>query len=133
MRLALFLLPACLGAADLTGIWMGQMPGRKDQLVEVSIQLKQSGSTLSGKQYGDYKSGKVVEGSVDGDAVVFIVAIPEQQGNQINEARVRYEGKIEGGELQLTRQRIASVDAVTGTKMDFKETPKVTLRLKKLF
>lgn len=133
MRLQiLFLLSAAVSAADLTGIWVGYIPGRREQMTEVSIQLKQSGATLTGKQYGDFKSGKVVEGAVTGEEASFVVVIPEQVGNQINEVRLRYTGKRIGEELELTRQRESAIDAVTGTKANFKETPKVTFRLKKL-
>lgn len=132
MRLALFLVSSALYAADVSGIWIGEIPGRRGMKIEVSFRLKQAGTTLTGKQYGDFKSGRIVEGTVNGDQVEFLVGIPEQQGNQINEARLRYTGKLVGEELELTRSREAAVDAFTGVRMNFKETPKVTFRLQKL-
>ena len=62
-----------IAAADLTGIWTGQMPVRKDDKLDVAFQFKQTGNAMTGKIYGDYKSTPIVEGKVSGDSVTFFV------------------------------------------------------------
>ena len=62
-----------VSAADLTGIWVGQMPTRNGESVDIAFQLVQSGTKLSGKLYGDYRSSPIVEGIVAGELVTFVV------------------------------------------------------------
>jgi len=99
------------GAADLSGIWMGQMEVRNGQKVDVAFQLKQEGTRLRGKQYGDYESSPIVDGIVAGKLVTFVVETQEQAGNQINESRIRYTGSLAGDELELIRERESSRNA----------------------
>jgi hypothetical protein len=98
--------------ADVTGIWLGQFtprPGADPQ--DVSIQLIQTGSKISGKLYGEYKSDPIVEGTIAGELVTFVVLATEQAGNQINETRLRFTGRIQNGELELYRERESSSNA----------------------
>lgn len=134
MKLALALLLAgSLGAADLTGTWIGQIPGRNNTFVDVAFQLEQSGSKLSGKQYGDYKSSPILKGIVAGDLVTFTIATVEQAGNEINESVVRFTGKLIDGELELARERESSTRAGSGGGVQTRPgTSRVTFRLKKL-
>lgn len=128
------LLTSAAGAADLTGIWIGQIPIRRNgEMTEISFQLKQQGSTITGKMYGDLKSWKVAEGSVTGDRVDFVVMAGEQQGNQINETRLRFTGCWNGDTLELTRERVSSMDAINGAAVFFRDNPKVPFRVKRLF
>lgn len=100
-------------AADLTGIWMGQVPGRGGAS-DISFQLEQDGETLAGKLYEDYGSSPIVEGSVEGEKVAFVVVAREQAGNQINLVSYRYSGSLIEGQLELTQERVSAVDAVSG-------------------
>lgn len=99
------------GAADLSGIWMGQMEVRSGQKVDVAFQLKQEGTRLRGKLYGDYESSPIVDGIVAGNLVTFVVEAQEQAGNQINETRLRFTGRLDGDELDLVRERESSRNA----------------------
>jgi hypothetical protein len=119
-------------AADLTGIWHGEIAREKRDPLEVAFQFQQSGTQLSGKQYGDFKSMRIVEGSVTGPAVRFVVIAEEQSGNQINETRWRYAGEWQDGELELTREREQSRAAGTGGEAGGKPAPPQKLRLKRL-
>ena len=74
-------------AADLSGIWMGQIPTRNGEMQDVEFKLVQTGDTLEGKLYGDYRSSPIREGKVTGDQVSFVVISQEQAGNQINDTR----------------------------------------------
>jgi len=98
-------------AADLSGIWMGQMEVRNGQKVDVAFQLKQQGTQLRGKLYGDYESSPIVSGIVAGKLVTFVVEAQEQAGNQINQTRLRFTGSLDGDELELVREREGSRNA----------------------
>lgn len=109
------LLAAVLLATDVSGIWTGQIPtGRAGTLVDIAFQLRQEGDQIRGKLYGDYRSGEIVEGKVEGGEIWFVVLSPEQSGNEINQARLRFAGCIDHETLNLTRTREASSRAVSG-------------------
>jgi hypothetical protein len=133
---ALLLAPG-LAAADLTGIWMGQVPGRRGSTTDISFQFIQDGATLAGKLYEDFGSAPFVEGSIEGEQFFFVLVAREQAGNQVNLVTYRYEGKIIDGDLELTRERTKAVDAVSGAEYpinerrrsdDDREPPKIRLK-----
>ncbi len=122
--LGALLLAQGLAAADLSGIWMGQVPGhRGGASTDISFQFIQDGATLAGKLYKDFGSTLLVEGSIEGDQVAFLVVAREQAGNQINLVTYRYEGKVIDGDLELTRERTKAVDAVSGAEYVLNERP----------
>ena len=72
MRLgALFLCAASAFGADMSGMWIGQIPAR-NQMLDIAFQFTQTGETLSGKLYGDYESTASTEGRISGDNVSFV-------------------------------------------------------------
>ena len=129
-------LGAPLAAADLTGIWIGQVPTRRNtDKTDIAFQLEQNGTKITGKLYGDYRSSPIVSGTVSGDLITFVVVTEEQAGNEINQNRLRYTGRLVNGELELTRDREASVrvgSAKAVTQVQMKDNVGVTFRLKKL-
>jgi hypothetical protein len=127
-----FLLCASLAAADFTGTWVGQIPGRNDTFVDVAFKFVQNGTKLSGKVYGDYRSTPISEAIVAGDLITFVVVTQEQAGNQINETRVRFTGKMIDGEIELTREREAATNAGNSGSVYLRNNTKQTFRLKRL-
>ena len=134
IRLALLLsLAAPLVAADLTGIWVGRIPGRNGELQDIAFQFRQTGSKIEGKLYGDYQSSPIVQGTVAGPLVTFVVSGAEQAGNQINETRTRFTGKFENGEIELLRERESSHNAGnSGAVEQRRNTPRQSFILKRL-
>ena len=137
VTLGALLLAQTLSAADLSGIWMGQVPGRRGGGgTDISFQLLQDGARLAGKLYEDIGSSPFLEGGVEGDQIHFVVVAREQAGNQVNLVTYRYEGKVIDGELELTRERTKAVDAVSGAEFpvnerrndDNREPPKIRLK-----
>jgi hypothetical protein len=143
----LFILCAwILPAADLTGIWVGQIPGRNGELQDIAFKFTQNGTTLGGKLYGDYQSTPISEGKISGDQVTFVVIAPEQAGNQINQAKLRFSGSIQqpqasargnsepaaAAELELTREREGATNAGDGGIVQFRGNAKQIFRLKRL-
>lgn len=134
-RLAFALLCALpVAAGDLTGMWIGQVPTRRNtDKLDIAFQFEQQGTKLTGKLYGDYRSSPIVSGTVSGDLVTFVVVTEEQAGNEINQNRVRFTGRLVNGELELTRDREASVRAGSAKAVtQMRDTVGVTFRLKKL-
>ena len=108
------------------------MPGRNGELKDIAFQFTQKGAVLGGKMYGDYQSTPIAEGTVSGDLVTFTVNTQEQTGNQINETRIRFTGRIKGGEMELFRERETSTNAGNGGAVQIKGNPRQACRLKRL-
>jgi len=96
----------CLSAADISGIWMGNLTGgRRNTVQDFAFQFVQKGATLTGKLYLDYGSTPILKGTIDGDKISFQVVAREQSGNEINEAVLRFTGTLKDGEIEITRER----------------------------
>ena len=133
MRLGpLFLCAVSAFGADISGMWIGQIPTR-NQMLDIAFQFTQTGDTLSGKLYGDYDSTALTDGRISGDNVSFIVTTKEQAGNQINETRLRFTGPHKYGMIELTRERERSKNAGnSGAAGPVRGNSKLTFRLKRL-
>jgi hypothetical protein len=96
-------------AADLTGIWAGQAPGRRGDKEDVAFQFKVNGTTLTGKMFGDEFDLPLEEVSVSGNEVKFRVTTT----NYYNRTQVKfvYTGTIKGDEIELTRARVGGPPA----------------------
>ena len=87
-------------AADITGKWTAQVPGREGQTREQTFTFKQEGETLTGTTTGMGGDQAITEGTVKGDAIAFTV-VANFQGNEI---KFLYKGTIAGDEIKFTRQ-----------------------------
>ena len=131
--LLLLLAISSLAAADLTGIWVGRIPGRNGEMQDIAFQFRQRGAKLDGKLYGDYQSSPIVQGTVAGPLVTFVVSGSEQAGNQINETKTRFTGKFENGEIELLRERESSHNAGnSGAVEQRRNTPRQAFKVKRL-
>ena len=131
--LLLFAAISSLAAADLSGIWVGRIPGRNGDLQDIAFQFRHTGAKLEGKLYGDYQSSPIVQGTVAGPLVTFVVSGTEQAGNQINETRTRFTGKFGNGEIELLRERESSHNAGnSGAVEQRRNTPRQAFTLKRL-
>ena len=86
---------------------------------DIAFQLVQQGDKLSGKLYrDDGPSSTILEGQVSPDGKVwFTIEAREQRGNQINIVLYRFEGEIVDGGVEITRERAAARDAVSGVEI----------------
>jgi hypothetical protein len=98
LLLALTLTALVSFAADVTGKWTGQVPGRDGQTREQTLNLKSDGSavtgTVSGGRGGD---AEIKEGKISGDDVSFVVV--RNFGG--NEMKIAYKGKVAGNEIKF--------------------------------
>jgi hypothetical protein len=97
----LTLAPALL-AANVSGIWTGQIVDRNGDPQDLSFRFIQSGDTLTGKMYGDNESTVIVDCKLEGNQITFSVT------NDLNgqSSKFIYTGTINGDEMQVTRERV---------------------------
>lgn len=95
------LLAAAAFAADVTGKWVAQVPGRGGQTREVTFNLKADGGTLTGTVSGRQGDMPIADGKIDGDNISFTQTL-EFGGNEV---KFIYKGKISGDEIKFTRER----------------------------
>ena len=102
-RAILFLLLAAVAAfaADVSGKWVAQVPGRNGQTREVTFNLKADGGSLTGTVSGRGGDNPIADGKIDGDNISFTQTL-EFNGNSV---KLLYKGKISGDEIKFTRQR----------------------------
>jgi hypothetical protein len=86
-------------AADVTGKWVAQVPGRGGNATETTFNLKQDGSTVTGTVSGGRGDQPISDGKVDGDKISFNVNL-EFNGNKVTQA---YTGTVSGDEMKLSR------------------------------
>lgn len=98
-------------AADVTGKWVAQIPGRGGQTRELTINLKADGNNLTGSVTTPRGDLPISEGKVDGDTIAFAQVL-EFNGNSI---KLLYKGKISGDEIKFTRAR----DGNEGRQIEF--------------
>ena len=98
----LFVVAFVAMAADVTGKWTYQAPGRGGDMMSVTITLKQDGATLTGSVPGFGRGGQappqeISNGKVDGDNISFEVKLTTQNGEFVT----KYEGTVSGDTLKL--------------------------------
>lgn len=85
-------------AADVTGKWTAEMPGRGGQTMTMTMNLKADGNNLTGTVSGRRGETEISDGKIDGDNVSFSV-VHEFNGNQMKQ---NFKGKIEGDTIHFT-------------------------------
>ena len=85
-------------AADVTGKWTAQVPGRNGNQ-ELTFNLKQDGGTVTGTITGGRGDQTISNGKVDGDNISFDVELTFGD----NKITQNYKGTIAGDEIKFTR------------------------------
>jgi hypothetical protein len=85
-------------AADVSGKWIAQIPGRDGATQERVFMFQVSGSTLTGSISGQRGDQPIAEGKVSGDEISFVVVRKFQE----REMRTTYKGKVSGNEIKFT-------------------------------
>ena len=96
--LALFCLTFAAQAADVTGKWTAQLPGRQGAQT-TTFMFNVSGDTLTGTVENPRGTNPISEGKIDGDTISFV----ETLSFNGNEVKVTYTGKVSGDTIQFTR------------------------------
>jgi opacity protein-like surface antigen len=93
-------LAATVLAADVTGKWTAQVPGRGGQTRETTFNFKAEGEKLTGTMSGRQGDVNISDGKIKGDELSFNVAL-SFQGNDV---KFLYKGKLADDEIKFTRQ-----------------------------
>jgi hypothetical protein len=96
----LLALAIAASAADVSGKWMAQVPGRDGQARATTFTLKVDGDKLTGSVGRDDQQTAIADGKVSGDTVTFTVTM-ERGGNTIKQ---NYTGKVSGDEIKFKRE-----------------------------
>ena len=91
-------------AADVSGKWVAQVPGRDGQTRETTFNLKSEGEKLTGTVSGRQGDTAISEGKVKGDEISFDVTMTIQ-GKPM---KADYTGKVAGDEIKFKRHREGS-------------------------
>jgi hypothetical protein len=90
-----------LEAADVTGKWVAQVPGRDGQTRETTFNFKVDGDKLGGTVSGRQGDVPLADGKVQGDDLSFTTTF-NFQGNDV---AFDWKGKVQGDQIKMTRQR----------------------------
>jgi hypothetical protein len=125
-----FLLILTAFAADVTGIWTGQLTDRNGDIQDLSFRFSMKDNVLSGKMYGDNESVPIQDARIDGNEITFSVTT-ELNGST---TKFIYSGQINGDELTLVRRRGGVRNNVTAGKPAPENKPNApqTIKLKHL-
>ena len=97
---AMLALLASAWAADVTGKWVAQTPGRDGATSETTFTLKVEGAVLTGTVTNPRGESTISEGKVNGDEISFMIV--RKMGE--NEMKTLYKGKVSGDEITFTRE-----------------------------
>jgi hypothetical protein len=86
-------------AADVTGKWTAQVPGRGGQTRETTFNLKAEGDKLTGTVSGMQGDNPISDGKISGDDISFKVKVSFNG----NDFAMVYKGKVAGDEIKFTR------------------------------
>ena len=96
-------------AADVTGKWTAQVPGRQGA-TETTFNFKVEGANLTGTVSGPQGDNPISDGKVSGDDISFTVKM-SFGGNEI---KMLYKGKVSGNEIKFTREREGGMTGAPG-------------------
>jgi len=101
---SLLLLLAVALAADLSGKWTGDMPGRGGDTTPTTFTFKVDGEKLTGSMTGPQGDIPLQEGKVAGNQISFSTTL-DFGGNSI---KIVYKGTVSGDQVKMTREREGS-------------------------
>lgn len=93
--LAVLALSVVAFAADVTGKWTAQVPGRNGQTRETTFNFKVDGDKLTGTVSGQQGDTPISNGKVSGDVITFVRE--SQRGKQT------FTGTVAGDEIKFKR------------------------------
>ena len=98
---SLALLLAVAIAADISGKWTGDMPGRGGDATATTFTFKVDGEKLTGSMTGPQGDIPFQEGKVAGNQISFSTTF-DAGGNSI---KILYKGTMSGDQMKMTRER----------------------------
>ena len=88
-------------AADISGKWTGDMPGRGGDTTPTTFNFKADGDKLTGTMTGPQGDVPLQEGKIAGNDISFSTML-DFGGNSV---KIVYKGTVSGDQIKMTRQR----------------------------
>ena|SRR5215831_14308776 len=88
-------------AADISGKWAGDVPGRGGDTTPTTFTFQVDGDKLTGTMAGPQGNVPLQDGKVSGDQIAFSTTL-DFGGNTV---KIIYKGTLSGDQLKMTRQR----------------------------
>jgi hypothetical protein len=85
-------------AADITGKWKSEAPGRDGSPMVTTYSFKVDGDKLTGTVSGRQNDIAISDGKINGDEISFVVV--RNMGGE--ERKIQYKGKVAGDEIKLS-------------------------------
>jgi len=109
MKFRLVLVGACVvlaavavaWAADISGKWTAEVPGRQGQTRTTTFNFKAEGAKLTGTVSGMQGDNPISDGKIDGNNISFTV-VASFNGNEV---KLLYKGTVSGDEIKFSRTR----------------------------
>jgi hypothetical protein len=101
MACSLGLLLTLAIAADISGKWTGDMPGRGGDTAPTTFTFKVDGEKLTGSMTGAQGDMPLQEGKIAGNQISFSTTF-DAGGNSI---KILYKGTLSGDQMKMTRER----------------------------
>lgn len=98
--LALLCISFVASAADVTGKWTAEIPGRGGNTATTTFTLKADGANLTGSVTNQRGDAPISDGRVAGDNISFNQVI-NAGGNDI---KITYKGVVKGDTIEFTRE-----------------------------
>jgi hypothetical protein len=93
-------------AADPTGTWSGDQPGRDGNTYNITFKLKADGGKLTGTMGGDQFEQPIQNGEIHGDDISFTVHLDFGDGIDL-----KYTGKVGADKIDFKVQRNGDANA----------------------
>ncbi len=88
-------------AADISGQWTAEVPGRGGNTQTVTFNFKADGNSLTGTVTTPRGENPISDGKIDGDTITFSQAVSFNG----NDFKLNYKGVVSGDEIKFTRVR----------------------------
>jgi hypothetical protein len=90
----------CAVAADVTGKWVAQVPGRSGNTRETTFNFKVDGAKLTGTMSGRQGDIAISDGKVSGDSISFVIS--QERGGET--VKMNFSGTVSGDEMKVKRE-----------------------------
>ena len=123
MKMLKLMLAGCLAAvtimaADVTGKWTAEMPGRDGNTMTTTMNLKADGSALTGTVSGRRGDTDISAGKVDGNNVTFDLVRDTPNGK----FTTHYVGTLDGDTIHFTIKTEGGPNGPMERKLDAKRS-----------
>jgi hypothetical protein len=98
--LAMFCITFVASAADVTGKWAAEIPGRGGNTNTTTFTFQVSGGAVSGTVNGGRGDTMIADGKLDGDTLTFTTTAAGRDGTPV---KTTYTGKVSADHIDFTR------------------------------